>query len=128
MDTQQKLANMIKDLNQAVASGDLSKLNRSFHERIKIVAPDLKVLGEGKRKCIQSYADFIAKAEIEAYTDDVQDVCIYENTAIIFYNFTMTWLVDGKSFNEKGKELYILTKNDNNWLIALRKLVSAEAN
>jgi hypothetical protein len=36
----------------------------------------------------------------------------------------MSWLMDEKSYTEQGKELYILTKENNKWLIMVRKLIA----
>ena len=122
-----QISEMIQTLNQAMTKGDLSKLDLYFHKDIRIVAPDLKIRGEGKSVCMQSYADFINNAEIKDFNDHVDNVFIYGNTAIVFYDFTMTWLMDGKLNTENGKELYILTRENNQWLIILRKLIAANA-
>ena len=125
MDDKVKIAEIITTLNQAVAKSDLSNLDMCFHENIKIIAHNLKILGDGKSVCIQSYIDFIKKAKIIQYTDRIDNVFVYENTAIVFYTYTMTWLMDGDSFTESGKELYVLTKENDKWLIILRKLIAA---
>jgi hypothetical protein len=74
--------------------------------------------------CIRSYVDFINKAEIKQYDDSVNNIFVYENTAVVFYTYTMSWLMDEKSYTEQGKELYILTKENNKWLIMVRKLIA----
>lgn len=125
MDEKTKISETIKTLNQAITNGDLSELDLYFHENIKIIAPDLKILGDGKSVCIQSYVDFIKKAEIKEYDDNIDNVFVYENTAIVFYTFTMTWLMNGKSNTEKGQELYVLTRENDKWLIILRKLIAS---
>lgn len=125
MTNDKKVSNIITTLNQAMANGDLSKLDIYFHDNVKIITPDLKILGDGKKVCIQSYVDFINKAEIKNYSDSIDNVFIYKNTAIVFYTFTMTWIMNGKPNTEKGKELYVFSKENNRWLIILRKLISA---
>ena len=127
MNDEIQITDLIKSINQAVAEGDLSKLDPHFHENVKIISHDLKVLGDGKAVCIQSYADFISKAKIKKYDDNVKDVFLYENTAIVFYNNTMTWEIDGKSFTEQGEELYVLTRENDKWLIVLRKLIASSS-
>ena len=127
MDTKTNITKIIKDLNHAVATGKVNKLDSLFHEDVKILSPDMKILGEGKTTCIKSYADFISKAKIEEYNDDVTNVSVYENTAVVFFTYSMAWLMDGKSFREQGKELYVLTKENDNWLIVLRKLVASDS-
>ncbi len=124
MKDQIKISEIIKNLNQAIGKGDLNKLDLFFHENIKIVDPNLKILGDGKKICIQSYIDFINKAKIEKYNDNINDIFIYKNTAIVFYSYSMTWLTDEKSYSDTGKELYVLTKENDKWLIVLRKLIA----
>ncbi|MEJ2544093.1 MAG: nuclear transport factor 2 family protein [Calditrichaceae bacterium] len=126
MTDKKNISKIIESLNQNMIKGDLSKLDLYFHENVRIIAPDLKILGDGRKICIQSYHDFINKAEIKDYNDSVDNVFIYENTAIVFYTFTMTWIMDGKANTEKGQELYVLTRQNDQWLIILRKLISAD--
>lgn len=127
LDTKLKITNIIRDLHHAVTTGELRKLDLLFHDDVKIVSPDMKILGDGKAICIQSYADFISKAKIEQYDDDVSEVFVYENTAIAFYTYIMTWITDGKKFSDQGNELYVLTKENDDWLIVLRKLITNDS-
>jgi hypothetical protein len=126
LDTKPKIAKIIKDLNQSVVTGNTDDIDSFFHDNVKILSPDMKILGDGKAVCIKSYVDFIDKAKIEQYDHEITNVFIYDNTAIVFYTYSMTWVMEGKTLNDQGKELYVLTKNNDDWLIILRKLVSKE--
>lgn len=127
MDVKTKITKLIKDLNHAVATGKINQLDSFFHDSVKIISPDMKILGNSKSVCIKSYADFINKAKIEEYSDNVTHVSVYENTAVVFYTYSMIWTMDGESFKDHGNELYVLTRIDDNWLIILRKLVANES-
>lgn len=125
MDDKTIIKNIVTGLNKAVAEGKLDKIGPLFHENIKIVSPELKIHGDNKEICIQSYIDFLSKAKIEQYTDNITDIFVYENTAVVFYTYNITWSMGGKSFTDQGKELYVLTKENNKWLIILRKLIGS---
>jgi hypothetical protein len=47
-----RIAEIIKTITQAVARVYLSKLNLYFHENLKITDPNLKILGDDKKKCV----------------------------------------------------------------------------
>ena len=53
--------------------------------------------------------------------------CMPSWAFFVLFTYSMAWLMDGKSFREQGKELYVLTKENDNWLIVLRKLVASDS-
>ncbi|MEJ2054525.1 MAG: hypothetical protein P8X42_11455, partial [Calditrichaceae bacterium] len=81
------IASLIIDLNKAVAEGNLNILDEMFHENIKILSQDMKILGDGKEACIKSYFEFLAANKIDTYKDNVDNIFIYENTAIVMYSY-----------------------------------------
>lgn len=117
---------ILKDTNKAWSSGRPEDLNQYFHDSIIIVSPDMKILGAGKELCIQSYIDFLNRATDIHFHDHEPEVHIFENTAIVFYTYDISWQVDGKQFQETGKELYVLNKLKGQWLIVMRQLMPAK--
>lgn len=118
-----EIKNILKKANHAWSSGHPEKLDEYFHNDIVIVSHEMKVLGEGKKACIQSYVDFLSRASVTAYTDTDPEVRIFENTAIAFYGYDVSWIMDNKEFHEIGNELYILNHSKDKWQIVMRKLM-----
>ncbi len=123
---QENIKEILKKVNQAWSSGNPDDLKRYFDENIIILSPDMKILGSGKNNCVQSYIDFLNHATIIDFKENVPEVHIFDNTAIVFYRYSISWKSGDKLFNENGKEMYILDKKEDKWLIVLRKLMPTE--
>lgn len=112
----------IKKINACWLSGNPEDLAKYFHENIIIVSPDLQIMGEGKDNCIKSYLDFLASSNILSYSENVVEVNDYENTAAVFLSFSISWEIGGERNEEEGKELYIFSRENDDWKLVLRKL------
>ena len=117
---------VLKKMNETWADGNPEALTSYFHDDVMIVAPDMKILGAGKKACIQSYVDFLNAASDISFKDDEPEVHLYDQTAVAFYKYDVSWTMDEKSHQEAGKELYVLNKIDGDWLVVMRKLIANE--
>ena len=114
---------VLKAVNGAWSSGKPEDLKDYFHDDIVIVSPELKILGAGKENCIQSYIDFLDRSRVIEYTDTDPEIRIFEDTAIAFCRYTISWETGGKFLKEEGQELYVFTKQNAQWLVVMRKLM-----
>lgn len=110
----------IKKINQSWLEGHPENLNHYFHDNMMIVSQEFKVMGAGKEICIKSYADFINQAVIKVYKESDPEIHTWGNTAVAFYNFEIAWEMDGKSFQEKGRDFYIFSFDNGKWLAVWR--------
>jgi len=123
---QQKIKELLKKANQTWSSGHPHDLKHYFHDNMLILSPDLKILGSGKENCIKSYIDFLNHVTVTDFKENDPDVFVFDNTTIAFYRYSISWKTGDKSFNENGKEMYVLSKKENKWLIVLKKLIPTE--
>ena len=113
----QEIKEILKSISRAWSSGDPAELNRYFHDEIKIISTDMKVVGDGKALCIQSYMDFISKAEIKHYEENDPEVYVFDQTAVAFYAYRIAWNIENQSFDEKGQEMYVFSRVKNKWQV-----------
>ena len=117
------ITQIIKKINQSWKEGYTEKLEKYFHEKMMVVSPDLKILGEGREACIKSYSDFITQAKVKKYSESALDVRVWEKTAIVSYKYDVVWEMGGKAYEESGKDLFIFTFECGKWLAVWRKLI-----
>ena len=117
------ITQIIKKINQSWKEGYTEKLEKYFHEKMMVVSPDLKILGEGREACIKSYSDFITQAKVKKYSESALDVRVWEKTAIVSYKYDVVWEMDGKMYEESGKDLFVFTFERGKWLAVWRKLI-----
>ena len=123
---QQQIIELLQNVNLAWSSGNPEDLKNYFDDKIFILSPDMKILGSGKQNCIKSYIDFLNHATVIDFKENVPDVFVFDNTAIAFYSYSISWKTGDKLFNETGREMYMLDKKENKWLIVMRKLVATD--
>jgi hypothetical protein len=121
-----EISEIIRQINQSWKEGHTERLKNYFHERMIIVSPDLKILGEGRDVCIKSYSDFLTQAKVKKYNESKPDVLVWGNTAVALYKYNVNWEMSGKSYEESGKDLFIFTFEGGKWLAVWRKLIPDE--
>jgi hypothetical protein len=119
----EELTHIIKQINLSWREGHSERLKEYFHERMMIVSSDLKILGEGSEACIRSYSDFTKQVTLKKYSESEPEIHIWGNTAIASYKYDVAWEMNGKSFDESGKDLFVFTYENGKWLAVWRKLV-----
>jgi len=116
----EQIHQIIKKINQSWLDGRPENLNQYFHDNMMIVSHEFKVMGAGKEVCVKSYTDFINQAVIKDYKESDTEIHVWTNTATAFYNYEMAWEMNGKSFNEKGRDFFVFTYEDGKWLAVWR--------
>ena len=89
-----------------------------------IVGPDFLELGKGQKECIKSYKDFIDKAKIKDFNEEDATVYVYGETAIASYSYDISYEVDGQTFNESGRDMFVFLYEDKKWQAVLRTMLS----
>ncbi len=120
-----EIQSVLKAINQAWLTGHPENLNSYFHADMQMVAPDFQVLGQGQAACVKSYADFIQRAKVTAYRESPPEIQVWGHTATAWYTFEIAWEMDGKSFQESGRDFFMLTRENDQWLVVWRMLLPA---
>jgi hypothetical protein len=119
----EELIHIVRQINLSWREGKPEKLEEYFHERMMIVSADLKILGDGKEQCINSYREFIGQAHILEYKESEPEIHIWGTTAIAWYNYEMNWKMNGDSYEESGKDLFVFTSESGKWMAIWRKVM-----
>ncbi len=119
----EELICIVRKINSSWREGKPEKLEEYFHDRMMIVSADLRILGDGKEQCIHSYREFIDQAEVTDYAESEPEIHIWGTTAIAWYNYEMSWKMNGDSCQESGKDLFVFTSESGKWLAIWRKVM-----
>jgi len=112
---QQAVWEVIRKINAAWVSGQPEAIAPYFHENIIIVAPNGKDRVTGREACVQTYADFCARANILKFTETEESIDVIAHTAIAKYDFEIIYEMNGKQFHGKGRDLFILQNLGSGW-------------
>ena len=119
---QQEIWQIIQAINDAWLKGQAEDLIDYFHDDMVIVTPDGKEQGRGKVVCVESYKGFSSMAIIKDFTNRDTAVEVYGNTAIASYTFEMTYEMNNQSFNDIGRDIYVLNRKAGKWLTVWRTI------
>ena len=116
----EQIRQVIKEINQSWLEGHPEILNQYFHDNMMIISSDFKIMGAGKEVCVKSYTDFISQAVVKDYKESGPEIHVWNDTAVVFYNFEIAWEMDGKLLNDSGRDFFIFTFENGRWLAVWR--------
>lgn len=120
-----KLEDLVREINRLWVGGNAEKLGEYFHEDMIMVSPDLKVIGKGREECVKGYIDFCQQARIANFEESKFAVDIWGNTASVSYDFDISYEMEGKNYNDTGRDLFIFScvETGGRWMAVWRILV-----
>ncbi|MGI8961343.1 MAG: hypothetical protein ACR2IV_16585 [Bryobacteraceae bacterium] len=86
--------------------------------------PGFQLLGQGRSFTIQSYHDFVTKAEVKSFSLDEPEVDVIGETAVAQYRWTMTYVLSGNEYTEHGHDVFALSKPDGQWRVVWRAMLA----
>jgi hypothetical protein len=85
--------------------------------------PGLKDLVRGREALVQSYADFMAQSRIVDYTESNHSTHAWRDTAVVTYDWTMTYEQKGETKSESGQDMFVFVRRNSHWLAILRVML-----
>lgn len=126
--SKREISEIIKKINLSWVEGRPENLAEYIHENMMIVSPELKIMGKGKETCIKSYADFVNQATVNKYDESEAEIYVWGSTAIASYEYDVEWEMNGKSYKEQGRDLFVFTYENGKWLAVWRKVIPNKGN
>jgi ketosteroid isomerase-like protein len=120
---QEQIRFLLRRINAAWLKGRLEELEECFHADIVIRGPDLREMARGRESCVRSYADFIRQATVREFQESEPDVSIWGNTAVSIYSWDITYEMKGQEHHERGRDLFVLTRDDGGWRAVWRTVL-----
>lgn len=117
------------DLIAFVEAMDRCWLERRFDDLSQYLAADVMVTApnatrvEGAAAVIESYRQFMARAEVAAFEAFAWDVTERSDTALVQYGWRMRWSSAGETHAAEGREVLALSRRANEWRIVSRTQV-----
>ncbi len=113
----------VERINEASRKGDIEELKHFCHEDVVIVPPGFVQRGEGRDTYLKSVEDFCAKGTVHQYKELSMKIDVFGDVAIVYYSYETKWEMEDRTFNEKGNDLMVLSRNEGKWLLIWRTLI-----
>ncbi len=100
-------------------------LAECFEEDMTIKGPNFQEAARGKQAAIEGYVDFARRAEMRQCHLAEPAIEVYGDTAVATYFWQMTYLLDGREYEESGHDLFVLIRSGGGWRAVWRLLLPA---
>jgi ketosteroid isomerase-like protein len=123
---QEDLWRFVRGINDAWVKGRADELPAFFHEDAVITSADGKTLTRGAAATVASYVEFAERGTVHEFKEQTPEIDVFGNTAVVRYGFQIRWEAGGKTSNERGRDVLVLSRDDESrWRVAWRQVSSA---
>ena len=122
-DLKNEIRQTVKGINEASRKGDIKALKRFCHKHVVIVPPGFIQRAEGRNRYLKSVEDFCDTGSVLEYEELSIKIDVFGDVAIVYYRYETKWEMDGNTFNEKGNDVMVLSRNKGKWLLIWRTLI-----
>ncbi len=114
------LISFTKTLDDCWSQGHLQDLPTFLAEDVVFVGPGGRPRVEGLEGALESYRQFTLYAEVKSYRTSDYVVTRRGDTAIVEYEWEMTWASGGEEHHDVGREVLVLLQREQTWKLAWR--------
>jgi len=93
------------------------KLRNYFHPEMVAFTGGKRNRIEGRDTCVAAWKSFADAAMIYAWRETDPKIQIYGNSAIATYYYEITFDLNGKRYEEGGRDLLVLVRKNGKWLV-----------
>ncbi|MGE0135999.1 MAG: nuclear transport factor 2 family protein [Dehalococcoidia bacterium] len=112
---QDEVWDVVRRINQAWALRRTEDLEALLHAEIVVAPPSPAEPVRGREACIESYREFALAARVLHFEELHPAVEVFGDTAVAAYDFAITYEADGTYTTERGREIFVLTREDGRW-------------
>lgn len=116
----------LRRINKAWISGEPENMRPLLDEKIVFVFPGFAGRTEGQDAFIAGYSDFCEHAIMISFQENDLRIEMSDTTAVADYGFEMTYDRNGKRYLSKGRDLWVFTRRQHEWLALWRTILDIE--
>jgi ketosteroid isomerase-like protein len=108
----------IQRLNRTWTSeGRPERLSEFFHPEMVAVSPSSRDRSVGRQACIAAWKEFADAAKIRGWRETEPRITVFNNgkTAVVTYNYRITFQMGGRSVTSNGRDMYVLVREGDRW-------------
>ena len=116
------VAETMRRINQAWLDGQPDDLAPLIHPAMAMVYPGFAGRGEGRNTIVAGFVDFCSNARVHSYREGDSQIDVAGETAVMSYNFEMRYERSGEKYLATGRDLWVFTRLEGQWLGAWRTM------
>ena len=122
-DASNEVRQTLDRLNLAWREKRFAEMEAALDEHIIMKGPGLKTLARGRSALVQSYVDFMSNSTVTAYQESNHAIDVNQSTAVVTYDWSMTWEQAGKQASGSGQDMFVFEHRGSQWVAVLRLML-----
>ena len=111
----QEIWGTVRAMNDAWTKGNPDDLAKYFHQdMVAITVTDRNRL-DGGAACIAGWKGFANAARIHRWEEIDPVIHVYGNSAVVAYNFDMSFDMGGQTISMGGRDMFFFVKENGRW-------------
>lgn len=116
----QEVDQLVRKLQNAWLEHRVDELKSFYHENVVFFSPENGQRIAGQKTMIESYKQFLSSSTIHNFEIMDLHVDVFSLTAIALLTVDISYEHKEKNYDEKGKDIMILNKAEDDWKIVWR--------
>lgn len=113
----------IQRLNNLWVGGNPNQLESFFREDVVILHFDYKTRLRGREAVLNSYREFCDESTVHDFKQFKPVIDVFGNTAVVTYAFEIEYKMGDQTYNESGRDMFILVQEASKWLVIWRTML-----
>lgn len=101
--------------NRGWLHGDIASVVDLFHPDVRLVAPGLSRIVDGRDAVVATYEEFMASATIDHFEITERSLLLRAEVAVAMYRFDIGYRLNGAPSREKGQEVLVFVRYADEW-------------
>ncbi|MDR0479613.1 MAG: nuclear transport factor 2 family protein [Burkholderiaceae bacterium] len=114
---QQEIWTTVCALNDAWTKGRPDDLANYFHPQMVAITPTDRHRLNGGADCLAAWKGFAEAATIHHWREIDPVIHIYGNSAVVAYDFDMSFDMNGQTITMGGRDMFCLVKEKGRWWV-----------
>ena len=107
-------------LDQCWLDGRFADVTAFVAPDVVYVAPGGSMVIEGRSQAVESYRSFVLGARVISFEQVNHRVTERGDAAVVEYDWEMAWEKGGEHFNERGRDILVLSRRKGSWRLVWR--------
>jgi hypothetical protein len=117
------VADALQRINRTWLEGRPQEMAPFLHPDIVMVVPGFAGRVAGKEAFVSGFVEFVNSTVLNEYGESELQVDVLDGSGVASYSFEMVYEREGVPYRCKGRDLWVFTRRDGDWLAVWRTML-----
>jgi len=119
------IAQIVRAINDRWRAGRYDDIGELLADSVVMAPPGFAARARGRDAYVKSYRDYDAAATTLAFEAGEPQIDLAGDTAVAICPFDVIYELDGKRYHERGHDLLVLSRMNDEWKVVWRTMQAA---